>query len=124
MCPPEGMLKINVDATFDINEGRGSSGVVSRDYRGKFVAAACTTIPFVSDATMAHLGLSKFAIEYDNMRFIETMKEGGYSAIAAAAVYYDCNILAFGFASIFYIHRSRDCNEVAHLLARNSFTQF
>ena len=125
-------------AAFEVNEGRGSSGVVVRDCKGKFIAAASTCIPFVSDAAMAeayalsdglsslaqHLGLTKFVIESDNMQVIDTMRDGGFSAASAAALYYDCKILASGFTHISYVHCVRDCNEVAHLLARNSFHFF
>ena len=52
-APPEGILKINVDAAFNVDEGRGSIGVFVRDSRGKFVAASCLCIPFVPDAMTA-----------------------------------------------------------------------
>jgi hypothetical protein len=52
-CPPEGFLKINVDAAYSEEEGRGSAGVVIRDYRGKFIAAQSKSLPFVADSMMA-----------------------------------------------------------------------
>ncbi|PNT70332.1 hypothetical protein BRADI_2g10133v3 [Brachypodium distachyon] len=51
--PTEEFLKINVDAAFDIDEGRGSIGAVIRDSHGKFLVAACHEVPFASDAMMA-----------------------------------------------------------------------
>ena len=53
MCPPEGILKINVDAAFNVDEGTGSTGVFVRHSHGKFVAASCLCIPFVADAMTA-----------------------------------------------------------------------
>jgi hypothetical protein len=38
--PMEGMLKINVDAAFDSQSGRGAAGVVIRNYTGQCIAAA------------------------------------------------------------------------------------
>ena len=38
-CPSEGEVKINVDAAYCADEGRGSAGVVVRDYKGKCILA-------------------------------------------------------------------------------------
>ena len=51
--PPQGIIKINVDAAFDMDQGRGSMGVIARDTCGKFMAASCKEIHFVADPFMA-----------------------------------------------------------------------
>jgi hypothetical protein len=38
VCCTEGEVKINVDATYNSDEGRGSAGVVIQDYKGKCIA--------------------------------------------------------------------------------------
>jgi hypothetical protein len=52
-CPPEGCLKINVDVTFDLDIGTGIMGAIVRDSNGKFIAASCKEIHFLTDAMMA-----------------------------------------------------------------------
>jgi hypothetical protein len=47
------MIKLNVDAAYDIDQGRGSLSVVARDYLGKFIAANCKELPFIVDSFMA-----------------------------------------------------------------------
>jgi hypothetical protein len=52
-CPPEGEVKINVDAYFCADQGRGSVGVIIRDFKGKFIAAYTKDLPFVADVMTA-----------------------------------------------------------------------
>jgi hypothetical protein len=49
------------------------------------------------------------------------MKEGGFSAAIAAAIFYCCNILASGFAKVSYEYCPKDANVVAHERAKFSF---
>ena len=49
--PPEGVIKLNVDAAFHQDTGTGGTGAVLRDEAGFFVAAFCSDIPFVEDAS-------------------------------------------------------------------------
>lgn len=52
-CPPKGLMKVNIDAAFDVHEGRGSTRVIVRDLHGKFVSASCLCLPYVSEAMTA-----------------------------------------------------------------------
>jgi hypothetical protein len=52
-CPSEGVIKINVDATFDAGQGAGSMATITRDYKGNFVMAICKQLHFVTDSFMA-----------------------------------------------------------------------
>ena len=103
---PEGITKINVDAAYDMDQGRGSMGVIARDTGGKFVAASCKEIHFVTDPFMAEayafreglsiaqfLGCNKFIIQSDNSQVIDTMMDGGFSATSSAAIFDDCRLL-------------------------------
>ena len=133
-CPPENMAKINVDAAYSEDEGRGSVGVIVRDFKGHFVAAQVTTLPFVADAMTAeayalreglclaqYLCCNRFILQSDNVEVVTTMKEGGFSATSAAAIFHDCATLASGFDKITFEHCQRDANSVAHELAKFSF---
>jgi hypothetical protein len=51
--PEEGKLKINVDAAFDENNGKGATGVIIRDCNGQFVAGSQRFIAHIVDAPMA-----------------------------------------------------------------------
>ena len=52
-CPAEGIIKINVDIAYDVDEGKGGMGAVARDNKGKFMIACCKEIHFVADSFMA-----------------------------------------------------------------------
>ena len=45
--PPEGILKVNVDASFDEDVGYGSTGVVIRDPSGGVIVVAHSFVPHV-----------------------------------------------------------------------------
>jgi ribonuclease HI len=131
--PPEGMIMINVDASFDDDEGCGSTGVVIRDHLGGVIAAAHSFTPHVIDATMVeayalkeglllaqHVGENRIIIQSDCLEVVETMKDGGFSANSAAAIYDECITIWSGFQEISIQHCSRDANCVAHELARRA----
>jgi ribonuclease HI len=133
--PMEGKLMINIDAAFDIDSGRGAAGVIIRDYMGHFVAAAQVFLPHVVDAHMAEayafregltlaqrIGANNFIIQTDCAQVVETMKQGGFSATASAAIYDDCIILRSGFGVVSVEFCNREANHVAHELARVSFS--
>jgi hypothetical protein len=49
------------------------------------------------------------------------MKEGGFLAATAAAIFYYCSILALDFAKVSYEYCPKDANVVAHERAKFSF---
>lgn len=49
--PGKDDLKLNVDASFHSDVGMGATASIARDGHGKFVAAPCTFIPYVSEAS-------------------------------------------------------------------------
>jgi ribonuclease HI len=131
----EGKLMINIDATFDIDNGRGAAGVIIRDYMGHFVAAAQVFLPHVVDAHMAEayafregltlaqrIEVNNFIIQMDCAQVVDTMKQGFFSATASAAIYDDCIILWSGFGVVSVEFCNREANLVAHELARVSFS--
>jgi ribonuclease HI len=101
---------------------------------GHFVAAAQVFLPHVVDAHMAEayafregltlaqrIGANNFIIQTDCAQVVETMKQGGFSATASAAIYDDCIILWSGFGVVSVEFCNREANHVAHELARISF---
>jgi hypothetical protein len=100
--PPEDYIMINIDASYDENEGCGSTGVVIRDSIGGMIAATNTYIPHLVDAQMAeayalkeglmlaqHRG-NRLIIQSDCMEVVEVMKNEGFKASSAAAIYDEC----------------------------------
>ena len=67
-----------------------------------------------------HIGGNRLVIQRGCMEVVETMKEGGFSANSAAAIYDECIIIWSGFQEISIEHCSRDANRVAHELARRA----
>ncbi|KAK1662852.1 hypothetical protein QYE76_051011 [Lolium multiflorum] len=133
--PLEGKLMINVDAAFDTDSGRGATGVVIRDYTGSFIAAMQTFLPHVVDAPMAEayafrdglslaqqIGIHNFTIQTDCCQVVETMKNGGFSATSSVAIFDDCSILWSGFGNVHIEYCNRNANQVAHELAKSSFS--
>ena len=52
-CPPDGMVKINVDVSFDVDSRSGAAGAVIRDEKGNCIAASNKFLSHVVDAEMA-----------------------------------------------------------------------
>ncbi|KAI5011675.1 hypothetical protein ZWY2020_013812 [Hordeum vulgare] len=64
------------------------------------------------------VGCNRLIINSDNMEVIETMKDGGRSTGAAAAIFYDGFHYACDFVASRFEHCNREANKVAHELAR------
>ena len=131
--PPEGIIKVNADASFDDDVGYGSTRVVIRDHSGGVIAVAHSFISHVIDAPMAEayalkeglllaqsIGGNRIIIQSDCMEVVEIMKEGGCSANSAAAIYDECITLWCWFQEISIEHCCRDSNGVAHELAKRA----
>ena len=112
-------MKVNVDASFDVDEGIGRTRVIVRDFHGKFVVASCLCLPYVSEAMAAEAyalregftrtkwtGLKSCIMQSDNMQLIETMSGGGILTFSDVAILFDCTLLATSFAMIKY----ENCN--------------
>jgi ribonuclease HI len=133
--PLEGNLMVNVDAAFDEDSGKEAMGVVIRDSTGGCIAAMQNFLPHVVDAPMAEayafrdglilaqqIGVQNFMVQTNCVQVVETMKNGGFSATSSVAIYDDCSILWSGFGKVCIEHCNREANQVAHELARVSFT--
>ena len=102
-----GFVKLNVDASFDHDQLRGTTGAVIRDDRGNFIVGGNDKIECCLDALTAEAlalrfgsylahkaGCNRVIINSDNMEAIDTMKNGGHSTGPAAAIFEDCYFLA------------------------------
>jgi len=123
---------VNIDTGFAA--GCGSSGVVIRDSRGDFIAASMNFLPTVLDAQMAeayalkeglhmvqHIGYRNFIMQSDCLEVVEAMKDGGFSASAAAPIFEDCYNIWIDFPTATMEHCDREANQVGHELAQQAF---
>ncbi|KAI4994178.1 hypothetical protein ZWY2020_029226 [Hordeum vulgare] len=136
--PPRGFLKLNVDASFDHDLLRGTMGTVLRDDKGRFIAGGNNKIDHCVDVLIGEAltlkfgltlaqkaGCNRLIINSDNLEVIETMKDGGRSAGAAAAIFDDYFLYACDFVATRFEHCNREANKVAHELARlERFSQY
>ncbi|XBI60207.1 hypothetical protein VPH35_041162 [Triticum aestivum] len=96
--PPEGFVSLNVNASFDADNGTGGTGAIIRDSTGAFIVASASSIPFAEDAATAearglkdglilanNVGCNKVEIQADCMEVMETMQQGGNSEANMAA---------------------------------------
>ena len=51
--PADGFVKLNVDAAFSVDQGRGATGAVIRDDQGRFISASACAISYIADAPTA-----------------------------------------------------------------------
>ncbi|XP_073363270.1 uncharacterized protein [Aegilops tauschii subsp. strangulata] len=88
-----GFVKLNVDASFDHDLLRGTTGAVLRDDKGKVIVGGSWKIEWCADALTVEAlalrfrlslaqkaGCSRLVINSDNTEVIETMKNGGREA--------------------------------------------
>ncbi|KQK10208.2 uncharacterized protein LOC112271019 [Brachypodium distachyon] len=128
--PPEGMQKLNVDASFIEDKEEGATGAVIRDASGLFVRASNSCIPIVYDATMAEamalwngiqfaksLGCSNLLISSDSLEVVQEMNSDSWPS-PAAAIYIDCVEALKEFGKVITEHCPGEANQVAHELAR------
>ena len=131
-APPIGdCVKINVDASFDPDILRGTTGAVIRDKKGKFIAACNACLDMVQDVLSAEalalkhglflaesMGCNRVAVSSDNSELIEIMKNERPPTGIAAAIYHDFFSMESDFVRIKYEHANRETNSVAHELAQ------
>ena len=120
-----------MDATFNHDSGTGGTCAILRDNSGVFVAASCSDISFVEDATTAEarglrdglllaneVGCNRICVEADCLEVVEIKQGRGNSLGPAATIYEECSFPACNFISIVFSHCPREANIVAHGLAK------
>jgi ribonuclease HI len=123
----------NIDASYDDNNGCGSTGAIIRDSSGEMITSTNNYIPQLVDALMMeayalkegmmlaeYIGGNRLIVQSDCMEVVEIIKNGGFMRNSAAAIYDECNIVWGGFQEISIKHLSREANQVAHELARQA----
>ena len=93
-------VKLNVDASFDHDLLRGTTGAVLRDDKGNFIAGGnwkmhrCADVLTVEAMALRFglilaqkVGCNRLIINSENMEVIDTMKNGGQLVGVAATVF-------------------------------------
>lgn len=130
--PPEGFLKLNVDASIDSTNGKMGFGCVIRDEHGKFVAARGIQwngvfSPREAEATairealswIKSLSLDKVYIETDSLQVVNSLNsflgESSFHVILN-----DIKNVLCDFSHVFLSFVKRSANGVAHAIARQA----
>ena len=127
----EDFVKLNVDASFDINSGAEGTGVIIRDHLGSFISGGRWSLLFAEDAATAEacalrdglllageIGCNKVVVESDCMEVVEIMQNGGNSRGPTSTIYEECSFLCRSFARVSFAHCPREANRAAHELAK------
>ena len=127
--PQEGFVKLNVDATFDMDTCSGRTGAIIRDCTGSPIAGDSWNIPTIDTPSTAeacalrdgliiagNVGCNRILVESDCMEVVEVMQNGGNSLGVAVAIYEEYFPLS-QFTRVIFSHCPREANRAAHLLA-------
>lgn len=133
MKPPADFVKINVDASFSMDELSGTIGAVIRNTSGEFIVAANGRLPLVTDVVSAEVtavqlglelaiaqGCQRIIINGDNLEVVEALNRGERVYSSATAIFEECFALLKEVGKAQIIHCSRNTNSVAHELARQA----
>jgi transposase len=60
--PEPRVLKLNVNASFHVDDHAGAVGAVVRDYEGRLIAASCSLLPHVSSVALAEAHAMKHGL--------------------------------------------------------------
>ena len=112
----------------------GACGAIAQDDRGNFLAAGTCVLrhAFRADSVevMAirsglilaeNLGCTELIIESDNMLVLKDISDPNVYMGTDVSIITECSFMAMEFASIDFVHCSREANMVADCLAKHCF---
>ena len=132
--PAKGVIKLNVDASYHVDEGAGATGAVLQDSAGAFIAASCSFRQYAMDVPSIkalalleglrlaeYLGIYALVVESDSQEIVQAMKDPSEYRASAAVLTDDCRQVLSSFGRATIVHCARESNGVAHWLARTSY---
>ena len=132
--PNPRFVKLNVDASFHLDEGTGATAAVIRDEKGNFLEAQCKYLIHVSDVVTSEalamrnglafansLGFPRVEAESDSSTVIEYCSGQTRWWDAAAAIFAECMDVSSLIGKVTFKHCGRSSNQAAHVLASHSF---
>ena len=130
--PATNLIKINMDATFDVESETGAWGFIARDETGDFLAAAAGKMNHVRSALhsevitcmraiegAADLGAQRISFESDCLTMISALKGRDYDVAELGVLFREARSMchaSFVFSEFMFC--PRNCNCVAHVLAQ------
>ena len=132
--PEPKFVKLNVDASFHMDEGAGAIAAVLRDSNGNFLAAQCRFIPYAADVVTTEamamrdglifansLGFPRVEAESDSLMVIDYCTGQTRWWDAAAAIFAECVDVSSSIGKVKFKHCYRSSNQAAHVLANHGF---
>ena len=129
--PPDGMIKINVDAAISKNECTASVAAIARDASGCFLGASALiskgiTDPEVMEAVACREGLSlaldlqitRLRLASDNSSVVKNIRDGSKGVYGQVIEEVRARMTSFDTAEI--VHERREHNADAHNIARSA----
>ncbi|XP_057432075.1 uncharacterized protein LOC130724818 [Lotus japonicus] len=127
-APPQGVIKLNVDAGWSGHNSTGF-GLVARSDRGELMMAATKVEQYRLDSLLAEayavpwclqmaseMDLENVIVESDSLAVIHALRTGSCPPDIEAVIQ-DCKVLFSLFPVICFSHARRQANSVAHELA-------
>jgi len=132
--PPEGWIMINVDAAIFVDANRMGLGLVVRDHRGELLAAFRQGIDKITNPELVEtiafrralffamqLPYDKVVVASDCLTLINKLRSRKVDRSHTGIIVEDIKQLMRVSSVVFsFIHVSRNCNEVAHALAKSA----
>ncbi len=135
--PPNGIIKVNWDASLNMKDRYVGIGIVARDHSGNFMGARAITKKVIGSPTLAETMATLEAVLFcKECGFFEVILEGdakqvvndvnaGKTDLSAAGLFVD-DILSElkGLRYVKVAHIGRNSNNVAHVLAKEASAKF
>jgi ribonuclease HI len=131
--PPEGMVKIHVDAALFPSSRRMGIGVVIRSHRGDCLLSCSELVqevmtPEVAEAlALRHAvslagdeGFDNVVIASDCLSLVQRINSSTVDRSQVGVLVQDIKARSSSFAAVSFNHVYRNCNEAAHTLARSA----
>lgn len=129
--PSEGFVKVNLDAAFYAELGRGAWGCVARTSQGEFIAACAGKLdhlasPLQAEATACvqaieaanEMGIHQVIFESDSLQLVNATNSGDHDLSSIGVMLPEARSLCFASFDAFHFHFcKRSCNSIAHNLA-------
>ena len=132
-APVQHAYKVNFDGAIFVEDGLAGLGVVIRNDHGLIMASLTQQIPLPGSVIEVEvlaarkalvltieLGFDNITIEGDSEVLINSLAKGGNSLAHYGHLLVDIHVLMTRFSSLSLSHVKRNCNSLAHALARRA----
>ena len=132
-APVQHAYKVNFDGAIFAEEGLAGLGVVIRNDHGLIMASLTQQIPLPGSVIEVEvlaarkaleltieLGFDNITLERDSEVLINSLAKGGNSLAHYGHLLADTHVLMTRFSSLSLSHVKRNCNSLAHALARRA----